>query len=364
MKIFLTNLFLFLTVFAFGQAGSIDTSKVYPIAEFMPMISNCAALDTTHQAKMQCSQELLLKFIYANVQYPDSARLQGIEGTVVINFIVNPDSTISEAKIVRDIGGGCGDAALYVINALNPLGLKWAPGRQGTVPVKVAMNIPVKFKIKEIPPYDVINGDTIYNTFDKVLTFAGGDTAMSDFLAKNLKYPAGGNDSCAIGTVEIKALVEANGVVRVLEMNDFSSLGIDYQFEAISATTASVNQWDIAEYKGKKVAATHLIRMDFKPTVATCKTVISKFEKAQLIAVEGSNLYNGGQQEAGIAKLSEAIALFPNNAEFLFARGNAYLDMQNYPGACEDLSKVKEILLTTWVDNLLPVICKQAEDKE
>jgi len=38
--------------------------------------------------------------------------------------------------------------------------------------------------------------------------------------------------------------------------------------------------------------------------------------------------------------------------------------MQNYAGACEDLSKVKEILLVTWVDNLLPVICKQAESKE
>ena len=363
MKTFFTSLLLFFAVFAFGQTEEVDTSKVYPVAERMPMVSNCAAWDTTYQVQTQCSQEVLLKFIYANVQYPDSARLQGVEGTVVINFVVNTDSTISDAKILRDIGGGCGASALAVINALNPLGLKWAPGKQKGVPVKVGMNIPVKFKLKEIPPYDLVDGDTIYNTFDKALAFTGGEAAMADFLNKNLKYPAAGNDSCFIGTVEVKALVETDGIVRILEINDFSNLGMDYQFEAISATTASIGKWDIAEYKGRKVPAAHLIRMDFKPTAATCKATVSRFEKAQQLAMEGSQLYSAGQQETGIAKLSEAIAQFPNNAEFLFARGNAYLEMQNYPGACEDLTKVKETLLVTWVDNLLPVICKQA-DKE
>jgi len=361
MKTFLTSLLLFFTFFAFGQTETVDTSKIYPVAEYMPMVSNCAAWDTTHQVQRQCSQEVLLKFIYSNVRYPDSARMQGIEGTVVINFVVNPDSTISDAKIVRDIGGGCGDAALAVINALNPLGLKWAPGKQKGIPVKVGMNIPVKFKIKEVPPYDVVDGDTIYNTFDKTLAFTGGEVAMTDFLSKNLKYPTIGNDSCSIGTVEVKALVQANGVVRILEMNDFSSLGMDYQFEAISTTTASAGQWEIAEYKGQKVPAAHTLRIDFKPTTAACKTTVSKFEAAQLSAIEGSNLYNAGQQEAGIAKLTAAIVAFPDNAEFLFARGNAYLDMQNYAGACEDLTKVKEILMVSWVDNLLPIICNVKE---
>jgi len=361
MKTFLTSFLLFFTAFAFGQAESVDTSKVYPVAEYMPMVSNCAAWDTTLQVQRQCSQDVLLKFIYSNVNYPDSARMKGIEGTVVISFVVHPDSLISDPEIVRDIGGGCGAAALQVISALNPLGLKWAPGKQNGVPVKVKMNIPVKFKIKELPPYDIIQGDTIYNTFDKTLAFKGGDAAMSEFLTNNLKYPAAGNDSCSIGTVEIKALVEKDGAVSILEMNDYSNLGVSFQFEAISAVNATVNQWEIAEYKGQKVPAAYPMRMDFKPTSAACAVAIANFEKAQQIAIEGSNLYNDGQQEEGIAKLSEAIALFPNNAEFLNARGNAYLDMQNYLGACEDLTKVKDILLVTWVDNLLPVICKQAE---
>jgi TonB family protein len=361
MKFLYTSLFLFFSSFLFGQT-EIDTSKVYPVAEYMPMVSNCAAWDTTYEVQRQCSQDVLLKFIYQNVRYPDSARLKGIEGTVVISFVVNPDSTISETKIVRDIGGGCGEAALYVVNALNPLGLKWAPGKQKNIPVKVRMNVPIKFKIKELPPYDIIGPDTIYNTFDKLLSFKGGEEGLAKFITERLNYPAVGNDSCSIGVIEAKALVQPDGVVRILEMNDFSNLGLDYQFEAITATTATIGQWEIAEYKGKKVAASYLIRMDFKPTSAQCQSAISKFDKAQALALEGSTLYNGGKQEEGIAKLTEAINILPNNAEYLYARGNAYLDQNNYEGACEDLTKVKEILLVTWVDNLLPVICKKSEE--
>lgn len=362
MRKTLTLILLSLQTIVFSQT-EVDTSFIYPVVEEMPMVSNCAAWDTTYEAQRKCSQDVLLKFIYQNVNYPDSARMQGIEGTVVISFVVNPDSLISETKIVRDIGGGCGASALYVINALNQLGLKWAPGKQKGVPVKVRMNIPVKFKIKEIPPYDIVEGDTIYNTFDKVVNFQGGETALSDFIHKDLKYPPAGNEDCALGAIEVKALIEPTGVVRILEMNDFSNLGMDYQFQAINTTTATIGKWDIAEYGGRKVPAAYMMRMEFKPSSEKCRSKVQNFEKAQLIALEGSTLFNEGQKEAGITKLSEAIELFPNNAEFLYARGNAYIDLQNFEGACEDLTKVKEILLVTWVDNLLPVICK-AGNKE
>ena len=55
--------------------------------------------------------------------------------------------------------------------------------------------------------------------------------------------------------------------------------------------------------------------------------------------------------------MDEAIALFPNNAEYLYARGQAHIELKNMEQACEDLTKVKEILLVSWVDNLLPIIC-------
>jgi len=340
--------------------AQVDTNKVYSIAEQMPLIPNCANYDTTYAAKQKCSQDLLLNFIYKNVQYPDSARLTGIEGTVVISFVIGRDSLVRDAKVVKDIGGGCGAAALYVINAMNPLNLRWVPGKIEGIPVDVRRTMPVKFKIKELPPYVLMDGDTVYTEFEKPLSFKGGEPALAAHIEKTLQYPSAGNDNCSVGTIEVKAIIAPNEPIGILEMHDFNSLGMDFQFEAISTVNATIGQWDLAEYKGRTVPTSYLIRLDFKPNLAQCQNQVSAFEKAQVLAIEGSNLFNQGEQETGIAKLEEAVALFPRNAEFLYAKGQAHLELKNMEQACEDLSKVKEILLVSWVDNLLPLICNPA----
>ena len=356
----ITLLFLLLSISIVIQA-QVDTSKIYDIAEKMPLLPRCAALDTTETAKKKCSQELLLSFIYGNVKYPDSARIAGIEGTVVVRFVIGRDSTIKNTEVLKDIGGGCGAAATYVINAMNPLNIKWIPGEMQGVPVDVQMTLPVKFKLKDPPPYILVDQDTVYTEMDTPLSFKGGATALEDYMTSNTTYPASGNDSCFIGTIETNALVTPQGEVRILELNDFSNLGMDYQFEAISTVTSTIGKWELAEYKGRKVPTSYPIRLTFLPTAASCQTTIDKYKKAEQLAVEGSDLFNQGNQTEGMAKLDEAITLFPTNAEYLYARGQAHMELKNMQQACEDLTKVKEILLVGWVDNLLPIICNVKE---
>lgn len=364
MRLFFTCLLLILQSYFYSTGvvyGQVDTSKVYPIVEEMPLIPNCATYDTTFAAKQKCTQDLLLNYIYQNVQYPDSARFKGIEGTVVISFVVGRDSMIKEGKVVKDIGGGCGAAALYVIKAMNPLNLKWVPGKTQGTPVDVRMTIPVKFKIKEVPPYVLVDRDTVYTTWDQASTFKGGAPALETYITSNLKYPDSGLKNCEVGVIEVKTLVDADGAVRILEMVDYNNLGMDFQFEAISTITGSVGQWNIAEYKGRKVPTSYPIRINFKPTAATCQTRVAAFDQAQALAIEGSTLFEQGEEAAGVAKLDEAIALFPDNTEFLYARGQVHLELDNMEQACLDLTKVKEILLVSWVDNLLPLICNGTE---
>lgn len=360
MKAFFTGVFLLV---CFGAFSQVDTSKIYAVAEQMPIIPNCAALDTTEIVKRKCSQEVLLKFLYKNIRYPDSARLLGIEGTVVVSFVVEKDSTISNINLMKDIGGGCGIEAMRVVNGINQLGLKFVPGTMQNIPVRVQMNVPIKFKLKEIPPYILEGIDTVYTEFTKPLSFKGGMEALTAYIDQELDYPSEGNDSCSIGIIESKALIEPNGVVRILEMNDYNNLGFDCQFEAINTITSTIGKWEIAEYKGRKVPTDYLLRLYFKPDAPKCQSVVSSFEKAEQLAIEGSNLFNQGEKETGIAKLDEALALFPGNAEFLYARGQAHLDMNNYEKACVDLTQVKAILLVTWVDNLLPIICNAKSEE-
>lgn len=85
----------------------------------------------------------MLKFIYDNIKYPAIARENGVEGMVVVSFVVEKDGSISDAKIARDIGAGCGQEAVRVVNMMP----KWNPGKQRGRPVRVQFNLPVKFKL-------------------------------------------------------------------------------------------------------------------------------------------------------------------------------------------------------------------------
>lgn len=86
----------------------------------------------------------LHKYLAEQVRYPDIAKENGIEGTVVIQFVVNERGEISNAFIVKDIGGGCGEEALRVVRGM-PL---WLPGANRGRQVKVQMSLPVKFKLE------------------------------------------------------------------------------------------------------------------------------------------------------------------------------------------------------------------------
>jgi protein TonB len=85
----------------------------------------------------------MLKFIYDNIKYPSIARENGVEGMVVVSFVVEKDGSISDARIARDIGAGCGQEAVRVVNMMP----KWNPGKQRGRPVRVQFNLPVKFKL-------------------------------------------------------------------------------------------------------------------------------------------------------------------------------------------------------------------------
>lgn len=85
----------------------------------------------------------ILNFIMSNTTYPRNARKKGIEGKVYLSFIVERDGSVSNAKVVRGIGGGCDEEALRVINSLP----NFLPGKHQGRLVRVQFNIPINFKL-------------------------------------------------------------------------------------------------------------------------------------------------------------------------------------------------------------------------
>jgi periplasmic protein TonB len=83
------------------------------------------------------------QYLSKNLKYPTQARRMGIEGTVIVVFVVNTDGSIQDVEVLRGIGGGCDEEALRVVKEAP----KWEPGKQRGRPVRTRMRLPIRFKL-------------------------------------------------------------------------------------------------------------------------------------------------------------------------------------------------------------------------
>jgi TonB family protein len=85
------------------------------------------------------------RYIEENIQYPEQAVKYGIQGSVMLNLIVEKDGTLSNVRVLRGVDPVLDKEAIRVIES-SP---KWEPGRQRGEPVRVSVNLPVVFKINK-----------------------------------------------------------------------------------------------------------------------------------------------------------------------------------------------------------------------
>lgn len=83
------------------------------------------------------------EFLGKNINYPEEARKNNIQGRVFCTFVVEKDGGLSDIKVVRGIGAGCDAEAVRVL-ALSP---KWNPGMQKGEAVRVSYTVPISFQM-------------------------------------------------------------------------------------------------------------------------------------------------------------------------------------------------------------------------
>lgn len=85
----------------------------------------------------------LMDFVYSNIQYPEVAKKNKIQGTVTIRFCITSKGTIDQVSVIRGVDPSLDEEAMRVIKMLPP----WQPGKQGGKPVNVWYVIPIKFAL-------------------------------------------------------------------------------------------------------------------------------------------------------------------------------------------------------------------------
>lgn len=114
-----------------------DTAKnvVYDVTETMPQFPG--------------GQEVLLKYLAANIKYPASAVKAKKQGRVIVTFIIQKDGSVAKARIAKSVDPELDAEALRIVKAMP----NWTPGTQDGKPVNVKYIIPVNFSLqKDVTP--------------------------------------------------------------------------------------------------------------------------------------------------------------------------------------------------------------------
>ena len=105
-------------------------NKVFDVVEQMPSFPG--------------GQEALLKYLSTHTQYPPIAQENGIQGRVIIAFVVERDGSVSDVHVAKSVDPALDKEAVRVVKSCP----KWIPGKQNGSPVRVKYTVPVSFRLQ------------------------------------------------------------------------------------------------------------------------------------------------------------------------------------------------------------------------
>ena len=112
------------------REAKVDENGVYMVCDEMPEFPGGMA---------EC-----MKWLGANINYPETAQKNGVQGRVIVQFVVNTDGSIIEPQVARGIDPELDAEALRLINAMP----KWKPGKQQGKAVKVKYTLPIAYRLQ------------------------------------------------------------------------------------------------------------------------------------------------------------------------------------------------------------------------
>lgn len=157
-------------------------------------------------------------WISKNMTYPEECRKQGIEGRVVIKFVVNKDGSIVDAEAVKSPHPALAEEGLRVVKSMP----KWKPAKEGGKVVRSRFNIPIVFKLSGKKPQSASaqpqkpqSPQSLTDEQKAVHDWFGAQPELQTHLNKNIRYPKECQEQGFEGRVLVSIAVEKDGSVSV-----------------------------------------------------------------------------------------------------------------------------------------------------
>ncbi|WP_307759703.1 TonB family protein [uncultured Mediterranea sp.] len=131
-------------------ASSEETGQAVEIAYVPPTVEEEVVEEqeifevVEHMPEFPGGQAALFKYLSDNIKYPTIAQENGTQGRVTVQFVVNADGGIVDAKVIRGVDPYLDKEALRVVSSMP----KWKPGMQRGKAVRVKYTVPVMFRLQ------------------------------------------------------------------------------------------------------------------------------------------------------------------------------------------------------------------------
>ena len=216
----------------------------------------------------------LMQYISANVEYPEQAKDNGIEGRVIVSFIVGKEGFIKNAQVEQSVDPLLDAEAIRVVAGMP----NWTPGKAHGEAVDVKYSIPINFRLDpqpeqlEIIPVDTPeasdtveilpeNNDDVFMVVDEQPVFPGGIQELLKFMQQNITYPEEARNDTIQGRVMVSFVIDKEG--NVIEPEIVRSAHPLLDQEAINMVS-KMPQWIPGKQNGVPVKVKYTIPVNFR----------------------------------------------------------------------------------------------------
>jgi TonB family protein len=253
-------------------------------------------------------------FVGKSIKYPAQARRMGIEGKVFVEFIIQKDGTITDARVIKGIGGGCDQEALRVISLVP----KWNPGVQRGNAVRQRYTLPIYFRL-DGPAYSG-------RGTEKPMA-----ASYQQWISENIKYPATATRMGVEGLVVVSFKVTDVGLVDSLRL--VQDIGADCGKEVIRVMSQVPQDLMMPLRKHKKV-----MYLPFKFSLDDNRLPdLKKWDRpgTKLLEPIGVTVWGGSSPRRGGARQFEGFTMSAQNFD-------SFEDALKYRGRVVQLELVRK----------------------
>ena len=235
-----------------------EEDKVFQVVEEQPVFPG--------------GMEALMNYLKKDMKYPKEAQDKGIQGRVIVQFVVNKDGSICDAKVVKAVDPLLDAEALRAVNAMP----KWIPGKQKGEPVRVRFTLPLSFHLADgttpkasetkqatVAKVDesTVDGEEVFQVVENLPEYPGGMNELMKFLQQEVKYPKEAQEKGLQGRVIVQFIVKKDG--SIIEPKVVKPVDPLLDAEAVRVVSA-MPKWNPGKQRGQAVNVRFTLPISFR----------------------------------------------------------------------------------------------------